>query len=144
MARKNKKRDKENKMRVFASWRHNEQYKSKNNKINSFVALPHTLLMNENFIRLKQTTKVIYIYMTDYANGLQSFTFPKSIYEKITTKQTFQNAKDELEKLGFIEVVGFGKNTRTENEYKFIDKWKTIKLPEKEKRKTHINDKYTK
>lgn len=144
MGRKRKTKQSENKMKVFASWRHDTGYKSKNNKINSFIALPHTLLMNENFIRLKPTSKMIYIYMTDYANGLQYFTFPKSIYEKITTRQTFQNGKEELEKFGFIEVVGFGKNTRTENEYKFIDKWKTIKLPEKEIRKTHINDKYIK
>ena len=68
----------------------------------------------------------------------------KSIYEKITTKQTFQNAKEELERYGFIEVTGFGKNTRTENQYRFISKWKTIILPKKKKRKTHINDKYIK
>ena len=64
--------------------------------------------------------------------------------EKITTKETFENARKELEKYGFIEVTVFGKNTRTENQYRFISKWKTIILPKKEKRKTHINDKYIK
>lgn len=144
MSRHRKNKQAENKKIVFASWRHDSNYTSKNGKINSFVALPHTLLMNQNFIKLKPISKVIYTYMSDYANGLQNFTFPKSIYEKITSKQTFQNSKKELEEFGFIEVIGFGKNTRTKNEYKFSDKWKSITLPEKKKRKTHINDKYVK
>ena len=133
---KRKRKMEENKMIVFANWRHDSEYTSKGNKAKSFVALPHTLLMNENFIRLRPTSKMIYIYMTDYANGLQYFTFPKSIYEKITTKQTFQNAKKELIEHGFIEVIGYGKNTIDMNQYKFIDKWKTIILPPKNKRET--------
>ena len=137
-----KKNKNENKLKVFADWRHDKNYKG--NKVKSFVALPHSLLMNETFKRLRPSSKIIYMYMTDYSNGLQDFIFPKSIYEKITTKRTFENARKELEKYGFIEVTVFGKNTRTENQYRFISKWKTIILPKKEKRKTHINDKYIK
>ena len=144
MGKSNKNHLNESKMKVFAKWRHNENYQmlgeNKKKKL-SFVPIPHTLLMNENFIRLKDSSKKIYLYMTDYANGQEITTFPKSIYEKITTKETFSNAIKELVEYGFIEIIGFGKNTRTANIYKFIDKWKYIKLPEKQKRKPNFNNK---
>ena len=135
---------KESNMKVFTKWRHDENYQmlgeNKKKKL-SFVPMPHTLLMNENFIRLKDSSKKIYLYMTDYANGQETTTFPKSIYEKITTKATFSNAIKELVAYGFIEIIAFGKNTRTANIYKFIDDWKYKKLPEKQKRKPNFNNK---
>lgn len=139
---KSKARELAKKMKVFPPWRHNENYSVKNEnsqKKKSFVPIPHTLLMNENFIRLKPSSKIIYIYMTDYANGEEYTIFPKSVYGKITSKQTFASSIKELTKFGFIETVVFGKSTRTENKYRFIDKWKTTKTAEKEKRKTNFN-----
>ena len=142
MSSKRERAIKEAKLKVFAKWRHDETCTSK--KKNAFTPLPHTLLMHDNFIRLRPNAMRLYIYMTDYANGQQETAFPKSIYEKITTKQTFQNSIEQLEDFGFIEIIKKGKPTRTENIYKFSDKWKRIIFSEKEKRKTHINDKYIK
>lgn len=122
MPYKNKK-DKEN--IVFAPWRHDEKYKpEKGKKAKCFVALPHSLLMNNRYINLKASTQKIYTYMTSYANGGEYTKFPKSIYTKITTTQTFNTAIKELIENGFIEIEVHGKNTRTENLYRFIDKWK--------------------
>lgn len=144
MKKNTEKNLKESKMKVFTSWRHNENYQmlgeNKKKKM-SFAPMPHTLLMNENFIRLSDSSKKIYLYMTDYANGQETTTFPRSIYERITTKQTFSKSIKQLNDYGFIEIIGFGKNTRTENIYKFIGDWKNKKLPKKLKRKTNFNNK---
>lgn len=131
-------------MRVFTKWRHNENYKSTsetNKKKNSFAPMPHTLIMSEAFLNLSYSSKVIYLYMTDYANGLETTTFPKSIYEKITTKQTFSNSIQELTEAGFIETIVFGKSTRTENWYQFKEDWKYKTLTPKKKREPNFNKK---
>lgn len=87
---------KNKKFEVFAYWRCDDNSNCKKTKEKSFVALPHTLIMNQNFINLKDKTKMIYIYMSDYSNGLQTFNFPASVYEKIVSRQGFQNALKEL------------------------------------------------
>lgn len=131
-------------MKVFAKWRHNENYKSTSEskgKKMSFTPMPHTLLMSETFIRLKPSSKIIYLYMTDYANGQETTVFPKSVYEKITTKETFSNAIQELTDFGFIETVVFGKCTRTENVYQFKEDWKYKQFSPKKKRETNFDKK---
>ena len=138
MAKKNNTKRNMNEMTVFAKWRHDENYKPKDPKSKSFAPTTHTMLMNDNYINLKPTTKIIYLYMTDFANGLQETTFPYSIYKHITTIETFKRAKKELIDKGFIEEIKNGRFTRTENVYKFIDKWKTLKQPKKQKRKTKL------
>lgn len=109
----------------FEPWRYDEKYKpEKGGKTKSFVALPHSLLMNKRYKKLKSSSQMIYTYMTDYANGGEYTKFPKSIYTEITTCQTFNNAIKELVENGFIEIAENGRFTRTENIYRFIDKWK--------------------
>jgi len=132
----------ESKSKVFSSYKTTKEYKSmgkeQKKKNNSFVGLPHCLLMDNVILSLKPTTFKILVYMHDYSNGEQEFTFPKSIYTKITTAETFKKAKEELIEKGFIEEIANGKNTRTESIYRFTDKWNDYKLPPKSKRETKI------
>ena len=133
-AKRKHKKHKDKQSLVFATWKHDVNYKaSRGEKLNSFVGLPHSLLMNKNFLQLNPTSKLVYIYMLDYSNGEIETTFPQSIYSKITCKSSFENAKKELTKYGFIEEVANGRFTRTENIYKFSDKWKTLDIPPKRK-----------
>ena len=88
-----------------------------------FIQVYHDLLLSEDFLSLKFSSKVIYFYMYDYSLGERDFIFPYSIYSKITTKETFQKAINELTQKGFIEIIETGKNTRTPNKYRFSSKW---------------------
>ena len=67
---------------------------------------------------------------------IKSLNFPKSIYSKITTSQTFNKNIKILEESGFIEILSYGKNTRSANKYKFIATWwkNPPTLSEKKKR----------
>ena len=80
--------------------------------------------------------------MKDYANGNIEFEFPKSIYTKLVCTETFKKKKAELIEHGFIEEIANGKFTREKNKYKFVGKWKYVKLPAKEKRVTHFCKKH--
>ena len=128
----------------FAYYKTSKAYKNmgreSRKKNSSFVGLPHCLLMDNVILSLKPTTFRILIYMYDYSNGEREFTFPKSIYSKVTTTQTFKGAKEELIEKGIIEEIANGKNTRTESIYRFSDKWNDYKIPIKSKRKTKINE----
>lgn len=122
---------------VFASWRHDENYKCKNEnskKAKSFVALPHSLLMNDNFKSLSPGAKLLYIYMMDYANSQKYFTFPHSIYENLMSNQGFYNSRNLLIKQGFIEEVTNGRFTREANQYKFSTEWKKLDIVPKRKK----------
>ena len=94
--------------------------------------------MSEAFLKLSPQAKEIFLYMKDYANGNIEFEFPKSIYSKLVCIETFKKKKAELIEHGFIVEIANGKFTRENSKYKFIDKWKTIKLPNKKKRVTHF------
>ena len=85
--------------------------------------------MSEAFLKLSPQAKEIFLYMKDYANGNIEFEFPKSIYSKLVCIETFKKKKAELIEHGFIVEIANGKFTRENSKYKFIDKWKTIKLP---------------
>lgn len=129
---------------VFASWRHDENYKCKtedSRKAKSFVAIPHTLLMNNNFQRLSPSAKELYIYMMDYANSLKEFEFPHSIYIKLMSNQGFINSRKQLFEHGFIEEIANGRFTREANKYMFSTKWKKIEIKEKEKKHKFKNNK---
>lgn len=133
------KRKRENAYRndVFASWRHDENYKCKNEdsrKTKSFVAIPHSLLMNNNFMSLSPKSKVLYMYMMDYANGQKYFEFPHSIYSQIMTNQGFIDCRKQLVEQGFIEEVSNGRYVRKPNKYMFSSKWKKIDIEPKEKK----------
>jgi len=103
------------------NWKHNPNNTTK--KDMSFIQIYHDLLINKTFLKLNNSSKVLYFYMYDYSNGSQEFEFPYSIYSKIMTKNTFQSCIKELSENGFIEVIENGKSTRTPNKYKFINKW---------------------
>lgn len=129
---------------IFAPYKTTLEYKKfgkeQKKKNSSFVGVPHCTLMDKVILSLKPATFKIYIHMLDYSNGLQEFQFPKSTYSKLVSNETFKNAKAELIEKGVIEEIGNGKNTRTENIYRFSDKWNYYNLPIKEKRKTKITE----
>ena len=102
-------------------WKHNPKRNTSTDE--KFIQIYHDLLLNENFLKLNYSSKVVYIYMLDYSLGKMEFTFPYSIYSKITSKETFQKTLKELSEKGFIEIIGMGKNTRTPNKYRFSSKW---------------------
>ena len=97
--------------------------------------MTHSMLLNDNFLQLSSEAKVLYLYMSDYANGQIEFEFPKSRYNKLMCNETFKNKKRELIEYGFIEEIANGRFTRTNNKYKFTGKWKSITRPPKKKRK---------
>jgi len=139
MSKKNELIKKINERSIYADYRDDKEYYERNKIKQSFVGLPHSLLMNGNFLRLSDKAQLLYIYMTDYANGEIYFTFPHSVYSKLMCNEAFRKMKKELITYGFIEEVENGKFTRTENKYKFIGKWKDTKREEKKKRKLNPN-----
>ena len=132
---------KTNEHSIYANYKDDKEYYKRKKIKPSFSAITHSMLMSDAYFQLTDRAKILYLYMIDYANGKKRYTFPKSIYSKIMTNETFKKKKLELINLGFIEEIQNGKNTRTKNVYEFIDTWKTIKNLNKEKRKTHFNKK---
>ena len=130
-----------NERSIYADYKDDKEYYKLNKIKASFCAITHSMLMNDNFMQLSEKAKILYFYMTDYANGQKTFTFPKSVYGKIMCNETFKQKKNELIAYGFIEEKANGKNTRTENIYEFTGKWKNIKRPTKKKRITKLNHK---
>ena len=69
---------KNNKSTAFLPWCHDANYveRKKNGnfeKVKRFVALPRSLLKNINFQSLQPISKIIYIYMLDWACRSASF-----------------------------------------------------------------------
>lgn len=65
------------------------------------------------------------------SGGCQEFEFPHSRFKQLASKQGFLNARTELIKKGFIEIVHNNSNLRLPNVYKFSEKWKTIPIEKK-------------
>ena len=131
---------KQNQQSIYQSYRTDVQYDKNQNNKRKFTGISHSLMINKNFLALKHTSKIVYFYMLDYANGNQTFTFPKRIYSNVVCNSTFDSAKKQLIEYGFIEEVANGKNTRTASIYKFSEKWHNFKVNNK-KRQTHFSAK---
>ena len=101
------------------------------------ISIPHSLLINGNFMLLKPMSKIIYLYMLDYSFGSKTTCFPKSEYTQITNCEGFANAIKELCEKGFIEVKDSRKGLP--NLYEFSEKWKDIKTIYKSKREKPSN-----
>ena len=92
----------------------------------SFIRLTSEFLNHPAFTCLSRSARLLYIYMASTAAGKTSFKLTHTQAEhKGFTKNTFDRAKAELVKAGFISEVRQGR-TRQPNEYRFTpDKWKT-------------------
>lgn len=135
---KSEKRNRNNHFTIFA------QYRCLSQNEHRFVALPHSIINHCSFTSLKDKTKLLYLYMTDYSQGNQEFTYPRRIYKNLMCNETFDNAINELIEHGFIEIVSNGGLCNNENIYKFVSKWKTFIPEPKKKRKTKIQENKTK
>lgn len=58
-------------------WKHNPKKNTSNDE--RFIQIYHDLLLSENFLKLKYSSKVVYMYMLDYSVGKMEFNFPYSI-----------------------------------------------------------------
>lgn len=104
-------------------WLYDSNVKDSSNR--NFIRLSHSQLTHKSFFSLSNSAKTIYIYMVNYSKGNREFSFPFRIYKNITTKPTFNKCIKELQEKGFIEIVEYGKFTRTENKYRFLSEWST-------------------
>lgn len=89
-----------------------------------FIQIGNSFLLHPAWLNLSAGAKVLYIHMSLESGGKIEFKMPHKVYSKFTTRPTFQKAKNELIKAGFIEVKKCGANTRTENIYRFCFEWK--------------------
>ena len=132
---KQQKRNMENTFSIFDTVRCLNPHSEKR-----FMALPHSILNHPSFTSMKSSSKLIYIYMSDYVTKsfCNEFQYPHNVYKNIVSNETFKRAIEELEEHGFIEVIGEGKWNFTKTTYKFSTKWKDFKPKIKKKRKTKI------
>lgn len=101
----------------FASYENEKEYERK------YIRITHSLLMNKNFLRLKPTSKMLYLYMRDWAYPSNEVTYSISNSGIIMSKNTFLGCIKELENAGFIETIWSNKFSHRPNVYRFINKW---------------------
>lgn len=94
-----------------------------------YIRLGLSLLDCSAFNALGKSSQLVYIRMMQRAKGKSTFTCPRSFYEKYFTPNTFDKAKKELLKIGFIEVVRDNKHTGKETLYKFSTRWRAYIPP---------------
>lgn len=131
---KSEKRHRDNHYTIFAD------YKCLSKGESRFMALPHSIMNYKSFTSLSDKSKILYFYMTDYAQGNQEFTYPRRIYKNLMCNQTFDKSVAELTKHGFIEKVSQGGLCNNENIYKFISKWRHYTPECPKKRITKISE----
>lgn len=133
---KSQRRNLDNHYTIFASYRCVEPGKEKR-----FMAVPHRIIHHIAFTSMRPLSKLLYFYMTDYAEGKQEFTYPRRIYKNLMSLQTFQSARQELIEHGFIKITSEGGLFNNEAIYKFIGDWREYKPIQKKKRKNNITKK---
>ena len=121
-----------------------EEYRCLSPKEHRFVALPHSIINHKSFTTLKPMSKVLYFYMSDYAQGEKEFTYPRRIYKNIMCNQTFIVCLEELIEHGFLCVVNQGGLCNNDSVYSFSSKWKNFNPEPRKKRITKINENKTK
>lgn len=132
---KSERRNLDNHYSIFAYYRSLDSTKDKR-----FVALPHSLINHQSFTSLSDKSKLLYLYMTDYSQGKQEFSYPRRIYKNLMCNETFKTSREELKEHGFITIMSEGGLFNNEAQYKFIADWKNFKPKVKQKRKTKIQE----
>lgn len=114
MSRRNKKN-----VTPFHSYETDNKYDAR------YIRITHKLITSESFIKLSCNSKMIYIYMRDWAYPGKTFNFPLSSGKSIgiNSPNTVIKCIRELEKRGFIDVVFSNKYSHEPNIYEFSDKW---------------------
>ena len=95
----------------------------------------HSMLTSVAWQTLSKPQRILYLCMKDRYyqlkrhpyNNQEMFYFNKSLwkneYQLYTNAKQFEKDRDALIEKGFIIVVEDGYNTRTNNIYKYSDKW---------------------
>ena len=120
---------------IFASYKTVDSSKDKR-----FVALPHSLINHQSFTTLKPNSKLIYLYMMDYAQGNQVFSYPRRMNKNLVSAQTFKTSVGELIEHGFIKIKSYGGLENNEKKYEFCSDWKYYTPVKKKKRQTKIQE----
>lgn len=105
-----------------------------------YAGIAYTLFMSDAWRSLSAGAINLYLAMRyEYKGGdeltfnfnrgkwLNNPKFGKNNYKLFKSPNDFYKSRDELVRLGFIEVVESGRNTRTKAVYTFSDKWQRIK-----------------
>lgn len=111
-----------NKKKPFAPW----ETKNNDGIEKRYFRMVATIMASKPMRRLSSSAFKIYCYMRIECGGQRSFKFPHAKYRDYMSKPTFFNARDELIRKGFIDVVQNNKNLRQANVYAFSDRWKTL------------------
>ena len=88
------------------------------------IRLTADMMTNKNFLKLPNSSKVLYMYMKLWALGKEEFQYAESLSNKYMSKATFYSARDKLIENGFIEIIETNKFAHIPNKYKFSSKWR--------------------
>lgn len=89
-----------------------------------YIRLGNSQLLHPAMLSLSDRATVVYIYMLLESGGNRQFTFPRSKAKQLMGNDTFQKAKAELIKKGFIKEKQNNANLRKPNIYEFTEDWK--------------------
>lgn len=90
-----------------------------------FTQFGVSLFQSEPFQKLKNPSRLVYLYMALEAKGKERFEFPLSVAKRYgVSNSTLRRSAEELESAGFIKRVS-GKSSRTPTSYEFTRTWKT-------------------
>jgi len=102
-------------------------YETDNKDDLNYIRLTKRLLMNKKFLKLHNSSKILYIYMRLWAYPKKQFNYTISTAKVLMTKNTFLKCIDELEEKGFINIIYRNKYSHNMNIYEFSDRWYKIK-----------------
>lgn len=94
-----------------------------------YIRLGNSQLLHPATQQLSDKAFRVYVNMLLEAGGGRTFTFPRTKYEKLAGRATFQRIKNELVEKGFIREVQNNANLRKANVYEFSDEWKRYRPP---------------
>ena len=91
----------------------------------NYCILTKSMLTNENYLSLTNSSKILYIYMKLWSIGNKTFQFSYNLATNIIkNRKTIYNSLNELEQKGFIEVISKSKQVGFGTKYCLSNKWK--------------------
>lgn len=92
-----------------------------------FMRMSNSLMLHPTTMSLSGSAYKVLGYMILESAGKRVFEFPRKKWRNFMSNSTFQSAKNELIKKGYIELLESGRITKTPNLYRFSSGWKTYK-----------------
>lgn len=100
---------------------HHYETDDKNDK--NYIRITKRLIMDKKFIKLSNSSKVLYFYMRMWAYPKKEYNYTIGTAKKLMSKNTFLKCIDELEENGFINILFRNKYAHCMNIYEFSDRW---------------------